>query len=41
VPVGSQECDQRLERWRKAGALLYKQDLGAVRFVPMVHASTQ
>ena len=36
VPVGSQARDQRLERWRKAGASLYKQDLGAVRFVPMV-----
>jgi protein-L-isoaspartate(D-aspartate) O-methyltransferase len=38
APVGSQGKDQRLERWRKAGARLYKQDLGAVRFVPMVHA---
>jgi protein-L-isoaspartate(D-aspartate) O-methyltransferase len=37
VPVGSQENDQRLERWRKAGGALFKQDLGAVRFVPMVH----
>ncbi|MBN9162631.1 MAG: protein-L-isoaspartate O-methyltransferase [Myxococcales bacterium 68-20] len=37
VPVGSQDRDQRLERWRKAGDALYKQDLGAVRFVPMVH----
>jgi len=39
VPVGSQEKDQRLERWKKIGDNLYKQDLGAVRFVPMVHAS--
>ncbi len=38
VPVGSQARDQRLERWRKAGASLYKQDLGAVRFVPMVRS---
>lgn len=38
VPVGSQDGDQRLERWRKAGDALYKQDLGAVRFVPMAHA---
>ena len=38
VPVGTQDRDQRLERWRKAGDALYKQDLGAVRFVPMVHA---
>lgn len=38
VPVGSQAKDQRLERWKKVGGLLYKQDLGAVRFVPMVHA---
>jgi protein-L-isoaspartate(D-aspartate) O-methyltransferase len=37
VPVGSQARDQRLERWRKSGDTLYKQDLGAVRFVPMVH----
>jgi protein-L-isoaspartate(D-aspartate) O-methyltransferase len=39
VPVGSQAKDQRLERWRKVGESLYKQDLGAVRFVPMVHAT--
>ncbi len=39
VPVGSQAKEQRLERWRKAGPSLYKQDLGAVRFVPMVHAA--
>lgn len=40
APVGSQVKDQRLERWRKSGAMLYKQDLGAVRFVPMVHGAT-
>lgn len=39
VPVGSQERDQRLERWQKKDGELYKQDLGAVRFVPMVHAA--
>lgn len=38
APVGSQATDQRLERWRKADGRYYKQDLGAVRFVPMVHA---
>ena len=41
VPVGSQAKDQRLERWKKVGGLLYKQDLGAVRFVPMVHADSR
>jgi protein-L-isoaspartate(D-aspartate) O-methyltransferase len=40
VPVGTQERDQRLERWRKRDGMLYKQDLGAVRFVPMVHAAS-
>lgn len=41
VPVGSQARDQRLERWQKnAGGMLVKQDLGAVRFVPMVHAQS-
>ena len=39
VPVGSQIRDQRLERWQKSGDTLHKRDLGAVRFVPMVHAS--
>ena len=39
VPVGSQVRDQRLERWQKSGDSLHKQDLGAVRFVPMVHPS--
>jgi protein-L-isoaspartate(D-aspartate) O-methyltransferase len=37
VPVGPQSSDQRLERfWKKDGKLLME-DLGAVRFVPMVH----
>ena len=37
VPVGPQSRDQRLERfWKKDGKLLME-DLGAVRFVPMVH----
>jgi protein-L-isoaspartate(D-aspartate) O-methyltransferase len=37
VPVGPQSTDQRLERfWKKEGKLLME-DLGAVRFVPMVH----
>lgn len=40
APVGSQAHDQRLERWRKDAGHLHKQDLGAVRFVPMVHASS-
>lgn len=38
VPVGSQTEDQRLECWRKADGALAKEDLCAVRFVPMVHA---
>ena len=38
VPVGPQSADQRLERfWKNDGKLLVE-DLGAVRFVPMVHA---
>lgn len=37
APVGSQARDQRLEAWRKSNGHLHKQDLGAVRFVPMVH----
>ena len=37
VPVGPQSRDQRLERHRKRGGLLVREDLGAVRFVPMVH----
>lgn len=40
VPVGVQARDQRLERWRKRGDGLVKQDLGAVRFVPMVHGAS-
>lgn len=39
APVGTQERDQRLERWVKRDGTLYKQDLGAVRFVPMVRAA--
>ena len=38
APLGTQDHDQRLERWLKKEGMLYKQDLGAVRFVPMVHA---
>jgi protein-L-isoaspartate(D-aspartate) O-methyltransferase len=38
VPVGPQTADQRLERHRKQGGVLVKEDLGAVRFVPMIHA---
>lgn len=40
APVGSQARDQRLECWRKDAGHLHKQDLGAVRFVPMVHATS-
>jgi protein-L-isoaspartate(D-aspartate) O-methyltransferase len=40
VPVGSQARDQRLECWRKIDGRLHKADLGAVRFVPMVHATS-
>jgi protein-L-isoaspartate(D-aspartate) O-methyltransferase len=40
VPIGSQSNDQRLERWKKVGGALYKQDLGAVRFVPMVRGTS-
>jgi protein-L-isoaspartate(D-aspartate) O-methyltransferase len=36
-PIGSQARDQRLERWSKSAELVVKEDLGAVRFVPMVH----
>lgn len=38
VPVGPQTQDQRLERHIKRGGRLVHEDLGAVRFVPMVHA---
>jgi len=36
VPVGPQSSDQRLERFRKTDGRLQVEDLGAVRFVPMV-----
>jgi protein-L-isoaspartate(D-aspartate) O-methyltransferase len=39
VPVGSQSGTQRLERWTKRGPDYVLQDLGAVRFVPMVRGS--
>lgn len=39
VPVGPQTQDQRLERHVKRGRDLVVEDLGAVRFVPMVHTS--
>jgi len=38
VPVGPAAGEQRLECFRKSGGALEVQDLGAVRFVPMVHA---
>lgn len=38
VPVGPQARDQRLERHEKRGGQLLCEDLGAVRFVPMVRA---
>lgn len=38
VPVGPQSGDQRLERHLKRDGCLVREDLGAVRFVPMVHA---
>jgi protein-L-isoaspartate(D-aspartate) O-methyltransferase len=38
VPVGPQTRDQRLERHQKTRGRLIREDLGAVRFVPMVHA---
>ena len=38
VPVGPQTCDQRLERHIKTEGRMVREDLGAVRFVPMVHA---
>ncbi len=37
VPVGGQEGDQRLLRYWKKEGNLHREDLGAVRFVPMVH----
>ncbi|NVL83655.1 protein-L-isoaspartate O-methyltransferase, partial [Escherichia coli] len=39
VPVGPQTRDQRLERHYKRNGRLVHQDLGAVRFVPMVHGN--
>jgi protein-L-isoaspartate(D-aspartate) O-methyltransferase len=36
-PVGDVAAVQRLVRWTKRGKELVKTDLGAVRFVPMVH----
>ncbi len=38
APVGPDGGVQRLMRYRKKGGKLLTQDLGAVRFVPMVHA---
>jgi len=38
VPVGPQSADQRLERHERRAGALVRQDLGAVRFVPLVHA---
>lgn len=40
APIGSQASDQRLERWRNTGGRLTREDLGAVRFVPMVRAQS-
>ena len=37
VPVGPQSQDQRLERHKKRDGRLVREDLCAVRFVPMVH----
>ena len=37
APVGPQSQDQRLERHQKRGDALVREDLGAVRFVPLVH----
>lgn len=37
VPVGPQSHDQRLERHKKRAGRLVREDLCAVRFVPMVH----
>lgn len=38
IPVGPQSRDQRLERHIKRNGRLVHEDLGAVRFVPMVRA---
>lgn len=37
VPVGPQSRDQRLERHKKRDGRLVREDICAVRFVPMVH----
>jgi protein-L-isoaspartate(D-aspartate) O-methyltransferase len=37
APVGPQSRDQRLERHRRRDGALVTDDLGAVRFVPMIH----
>jgi protein-L-isoaspartate(D-aspartate) O-methyltransferase len=37
LPLGPQAHDQRLERHTKRNGSLIRQDLGGVRFVPMVH----
>lgn len=39
VPVGPQSGDQRLERHQKRAGQLHREDLGAVRFVPMVRSN--
>ena len=39
VPLGPQSRDQRLERHLKRDGKLLREDLGAVRFVPMVQLS--
>jgi protein-L-isoaspartate(D-aspartate) O-methyltransferase len=41
APVGEQGDTQRLVRWTKREGRLHKEDLGAVRFVPMVPARPQ
>jgi protein-L-isoaspartate(D-aspartate) O-methyltransferase len=41
VPVGPQSEDQRLERHLRQGGRVVREDLGAVRFVPMVHAPAE
>jgi protein-L-isoaspartate(D-aspartate) O-methyltransferase len=41
APVGPETAVQRLVRWTKRGSELAKEDLGAVRFVPMVRDREQ
>ncbi|MBX3187950.1 MAG: protein-L-isoaspartate(D-aspartate) O-methyltransferase [Labilithrix sp.] len=41
VPVGPQTRDQRLERHQRRGGRLVREDLGAVRFVPMVRSESR